>query len=180
MTGQSETKPNVKDYMQAWENEFIVNHLNPTRAPFVVAAENVTGDFHKANIMRTAEGFNFQEFWFVGKRQWDRRGAVGTQHRLPFNHAPDLNTMLETIPDSDSYTIVTLDNVPGSVSLVDYVWPEKVIMIVGEEQRGVSSEAVDIANDVLHIPMRGAVRSFSVSTAAGMAMFHYSMQRKFI
>jgi len=175
MTGQ-----NVQDWMKAWDNEYIKDYLAPTRAPFILAAESVNGCFHKANMLRTTEGFNFQEFWFVGNKQWDRRAAVGAHHRMPNHHAPDFKTMLESIPDVDSYTIVTLDNVPGSVSMVDYVWPEKVIMIVGEEQRGVSETAVDIANDVLYVPMRGAVRSFSVSTAAAMAMFHYSMQRNLI
>jgi len=167
---------NIIDYYKGWENEFIVDHLDTTRLPLSIVTENVNGDFHKANILRTAEGFNLKEFWIVGSKKWDRRAAVGSHHRMPVHYSPSLADMVVGL-DEEPY-IVTLDNVPGAVSLYDYQWPDRpVMMIVGEEQRGVSNEAIDVANDVVYIPMRGAVRSFSVSTAAGIAMNHYVMQQ---
>lgn len=165
---------NVIDYYKGWENEFIVDHLNTSRLPMSVVTENVNGDFHKANILRTAEGFNLKEFWIVGSKKWDRRASVGAHHRIPTNYAPSLTDMLDMLPNRPR--VVTLDNVPGAVSLTDYEWRPDTMMIVGEEQRGVSQEAIDIADDVVYIPMRGAVRSFSVSTAAGIAMWSYVEQ----
>jgi len=165
---------NVIDYYKGWENEFIVDHLDTSRLPMSVVTENVSGDFHKANILRTAEGFNLKEFWIVGSKKWDRRAAVGAHHRMPVRYSASLADMVFSL-DAEPY-IVTLDNVPGAVSLYDYEWKPNTMMIVGEEQRGVSNDAIDIANDVVYIPMRGAVRSFSVSTAAGIAMSSYVQQ----
>ncbi len=162
---------NVIDYYKGWGNEFIVDHLYTNRLPMSVVTENVSGDFHKANILRTAEGFNLKDLWIVGSKKWDRRAAVGAHHRIPTNYAASLDDMLQMIPNRPR--IVTLDNVPGAVSLYDYEWAENTMMIVGEEQRGVSQKALDVADDVVYIPMRGAVRSFSVSTAAGIAMADY-------
>jgi tRNA G18 (ribose-2'-O)-methylase SpoU len=46
----------------------------------------------------------------------------------------------------------------------------------GEEQRGLSAEALLLADDIVYIPMRGSVRSFNVGTASGIAMYDYCMK----
>ncbi len=165
---------NIVDWYKNKCGDHIAEDLEKTRSDLIVVAENISYDFHKGNILRTAEGFNIRDFWIVGNKRWDRRSAVGCQNRLPPKYAPDLVTAFKQIPDD--YTIVTLDNVPGARSMYSYTFKPKTVIIVGEEGRGVSQEAVDLADDVVEIPMNGAVRSLSVSTAAGIAMGFYQRQ----
>lgn len=165
------TGKNVIDWYKEYDDEFIISDLDQTRAPLMVATENVNGDFHKANILRSAEGFNLHSFAVVGNKKVDMRAAVGTQHRMKPNHFETLPEFIETVPQG--YSIVTVDNVPGAISLTDHIWNPRSVLIFGEEQRGVSTEALDVADHVVYIPMRGAVRSFSVSTAAGIVMWDY-------
>jgi tRNA G18 (ribose-2'-O)-methylase SpoU len=168
---------NIADKYKHMSEEDIKADLGETRYPLIIACESVNGDFHKANIIRTAEGFNCDSVWIVGNKKWDKRGAVGAYNRIDVRYATELEQVVEFVKP-DPYEIVALDNVDGAVPLDNkFDWyPFPTILVVGEEQRGLSQKALDMAHRTAYIPIRGAVRSFSVSTAAGMAMFHYSQQ----
>lgn len=161
---------NVIDYYQDWYDEDITADLMPSRLPLKIACESVNGDFHKANILRTAEGFNLEAFYLIGDKRWDRRGAVGAHHRLIPTVIDDLQQLKVAEPTA---RFVAVDNVYSAKSIYNYIWQDNTVMIFGEEQRGLSQEAIDMADDIVYVPMRGAVRSFSVSTAAGMLIFDY-------
>lgn len=161
---------NVVDYLQAYDDEFIKEHLAPTRLPMEVVCENITGDFNKSSVVRSAEGFNLAQVWIYGNKKWDRRGAVGAHNRINVGHRDSYDHFPQRL---GSYRVVALDNVPGAVPIHTYTWEPKTILIVGEEQRGVSQRGLDIADDVVYIPMLGAVRSFNVASAASIAMYDY-------
>ncbi len=173
--GVEEDTRNVTDSYKGCHDMCIVANMQTKSLDIIIVTESVNYDFHKGNILRTAEGFNLREFWIVGKKKWDKRPAVGSYNRMKPRFADTLDEMMAQVPLG--YTVVTLDNVPGSVSMIDFVWPDKTILIVGEEGRGVSQQAIDIADKVVYIPMAGSVRSFSVSTAAGMAIYDYCRTR---
>jgi tRNA (guanosine-2'-O-)-methyltransferase len=69
---------------------------------------------------------------------------------------------------------------PNATAIHEFEWPEKTLMMFGEEQRGLSEEALALADHVVYIPMRGSVRSFNVGTASGIAMYDYSMKVKML
>ena len=50
-------------------------------------------------------------------------------------------------------------------------------MLFGEEQRGLSKEALALADHVVYIPMWGSVRSLNVGTSSGIAMYDYAMKK---
>ncbi len=166
---------NVIDYYQDWYDEDIRDDLTPSRLPLVVVCENISGDFNKSCVLRTAEGFNLSEFWLLGDKKMDMRGTVGAHHRLPVKHSDSIYNFLRNDLDllKLGYRFVALDNVDGAIPIQEYQWERNSVLFVGEEQRGLSQNTLDTADDTVYIPMRGAVRSFNVATAAGMAMFDY-------
>lgn len=165
------TMKNVVDYLQSYDDEFIRDFLAPSRLPMQVACENISGDFNKSSVIRSAEGFNLSKVWLVGDKKWDRRGAVGAHNRIPWEHRESLSEL-----PTDGYRVVALDNIPGAIPIHLYRWNPKTILVVGEERRGVSSEGIESADDVVYIPMMGAVRSFNVASAASMAMYDYALK----
>ena len=167
---------NVVDWYQDWHDDDIIADLDKTRMPVSVACENVNGDFHKANILRTLEAFNGYDFYLVGGKKMDMRAAVGTQNRIKPKKFDDFEGLKseEAWRRLDYRRWIAVDNVEGAKSIYDYHIPKTALFIFGEEQRGLSEEALDKAHDTVYIPMYGAVRSLSVSTAAGIVLAEYN------
>lgn len=169
---QHQDKRNVVDWFKGMDDADIRADLDSRRGELIVATENVASDFHKGNILRTVEGFNAGIFQVIGRKSLDTRACVGTQKRLP----PEFYKHYRDFEIPEGYRVVTCDNIPGAVSMWDYEFQPKTLMIFGEEHRGVTQDAIDLADDVVYVPMFGAVRSFSVSTAAGMMIGEYMRQ----
>lgn len=170
---EAKMKKNVIDYYKEWETDQIKADLDRNRLPFTTAFENISGDFNKATGMRNANAFMSKEVWIVGQKKWDRRGAVGTHNYMHLKHANSLNEIWLNNPIIRSMRWVVVDNLPGAIKLNNYEWKENSFIVFGEEQRGVSSEAISLADDIIYIPQLGSVRSLNVGTASGIIMYDY-------
>lgn len=166
---------NVIDFYKSWETDAIKADLDTNRLPFITAFEHVNGDFNKATGIRNNNAFGGREIWIVGSRgkRYDKRGTVGTHHYEHVKFADSWFSCLEGIPDRSEYVLVAFDNVYGSRDLDGFDWPVNSIMMFGEEQRGLSDEALSMADHIVSIPMRGSVRSLNVGTCSGIAMYDY-------
>ncbi|HET8687102.1 MAG TPA: TrmH family RNA methyltransferase [Methanosarcina sp.] len=166
---------NVQDEFKGMSVESIRKSLAPKRLPFISVFENVNGDFNKSSAVRNHNGFCGQEIWFVGNKKWDKRGAVGTHHYENIRYFSSWREVAETrlADDISEYEWVAIDNIEGAEPLDKFLWSEKTIMIYGEEQRGLSDEAITLCDRIVYIPMRGSVRSLNVATASGIVMYDY-------
>jgi tRNA G18 (ribose-2'-O)-methylase SpoU len=173
---------NVIDFYKEWELDAIRADLDTHRLPFITAFEHVNGDFNKATGIRNTNGFLGREVWIVGERakRYDKRGTVGTHHYEHVKYANTWGEVFQGIHDIHDYIFVAVDNVADARPIQTYDWPEKVVMMFGEEQRGLSEEALAMADDIVYIPMRGSVRSFNVGTASGIVMYDYCMKNLMI
>ena len=76
---------NVVDDYRYWRHEAIVEDLDRRRHPFHVAVENWEHDFNIGSVVRNANAFLAGAVHIIGKRKWNRRGAMVTdryQHIL--------------------------------------------------------------------------------------------------
>lgn len=80
---------NVADRYRYWRLEAIVADLDRTRHRFHVAIENWEHDFNIGSVVRTANAFNAAAFHIVGRRRWNRRGAMVTDRYQHEYHHPD-------------------------------------------------------------------------------------------
>src|SRR5262245_35465253 len=69
---------NVVDRYRYWSREAIVADLDTRRHAFHVAIENWQHDMNIGTVVRTANAFLAAEVHIVGKRRWNRRGAMVT------------------------------------------------------------------------------------------------------
>ena len=150
-------------------------HLNEKRAEYTSVFINLEKDFNKAVGVRNHNAFAGKDIWFVGKKQWDRRGAVGTYHYEDVHHAANWEIFMENKPDGP---IICLENIggPKQVSLLDFVLPKNAIFVYGEEKSGIPEYILKDADYILSIPMWGSVRSLNVSVASGIIMYEYRRQ----
>lgn len=158
---------NVIDYYKYWETEAIKTNLDTKRHNFSVLCQNIAGDFNIGSIIRNANAFLAKEVFIYGRKQWDRRGAVGTHKYSNLSNVKEINEL----PRID---IIAIDNVDGALPIDKFRWPDShFIMAFGEEQIGLTSEILNLATVKLYIPQYGSVRSLNVGCASAIAMYDY-------
>lgn len=166
---------NVADRYRYWRVEAIVAELDTRRHDFAVAIENWQHDANIGTVVRTANAFNAAEVVIVGRRRWNRRGAMVTDRYLHVHHVPDVAALSRHAVTTDR-TIVAVDNLPGAVPIETAVLPRRALLLFGQEGPGLSDEAQVAAQMGLSIAQFGSTRSINAGVAAGIAMHAWIRQ----
>ena len=165
---------NILDRYKGWTNDLIRKELDNNSLPFAVCMEHLQGDFNIGSVLRSANGLGAEKMFYLGKRQWDRRGAVGTQNYTNIKHI-NRDGLTEL---SKTYNLVALENVNGAVPITSFKWPKRPLILIGEEGAGLSQSLLDFSDYIVEIPMRGSVRSFNAAVAASIAMYDFVQKFK--
>ena len=166
---------NVLDHYRYWKVEAIVADLDTKRHPLQIAIENWQHDLNIGSVVRTANAFNVSHVHIVGKRDWNRRGAMVTDKYLHVVHHPTVEDFAKWCQEN-STPIIGIDNLPISKKLENYSLPEKCVLFFGQVGAGMSDEAVAICSVVLAIEQYGSTRSMNASAAGAIAMYAWAMQ----
>jgi tRNA G18 (ribose-2'-O)-methylase SpoU len=160
---------NVLDRYRYWTVEAIVADLDVRRHPFHVAIENWEHDRNIGTVVRTANAFLAAEVHIVGRRRWNRRGAMMTD---VYQHVRHHRSVAELVAwaAADGLPLVGVDNLPGAIPIESAEIPESVVMLFGQEGPGLSAAARDAVDAVLSISQFGSTRSINAGVAAGIAM----------
>lgn len=160
---------NVEDRYRYWRHDAIVADLDTRRHALHVAVENWEHDFNIGSIIRTANAFNVGAFHIVGRRRWNRRGAMVTDRYQHEHHHTEVAGLLAWARAQD-YAVIAVDNVPDSVPLETFDLPRRCVLVFGQEGPGLSVEALAGAQAVVHITQFGSTRSINAGAAAAIAM----------
>jgi tRNA G18 (ribose-2'-O)-methylase SpoU len=160
---------NVVDRFRYWSVEAIVAELDTRRHGFSVAIENWQHDMNIGSIVRTANAFLAETVHIVGRKRWNKRGAMVTDR---YQHIVHHETIAELVAFAreTGRVIVAVDNVPGSVDVGDFGFPERCILLFGQEGPGLTADALDAADAVVEIRQFGSTRSLNAGAAAAIVM----------
>lgn len=169
---------NVIDRYRYWRLEAIIADLDTTRHALHVGIENFAHDMNIGSVVRTANAFNVGQVHIIGKRRWNRRGAMVTEKYQHVSHHESIDELLAWC-DTEELPIIGIDNVPGSVALETYDLPERCLMLFGQEGPGLSAEALRSCESVLSIAQYGSTRSINAGAAAAIAMHAWIRRHPF-
>ena len=163
---------NVLDVYRYWSVEAIVADLDTRRHPFHVAIENWEHDRNIGTVVRTANAFLAAEVHIVGKRKWNRRGAMMTDVYQHVRHHESIESLLDwtAAHDDGPLPVIGVDNLPGSVPIESTELPQRCLLLFGQEGPGLSAAAHAAAEQVCSIAQFGSTRSINAGVAAGIAM----------
>jgi len=169
---------NVVDRYRYWTVQAVVADLDTERAGVHVAIENWSHDLNIGSVVRTANAVNAAGVHVVGKRRWNRRGAMVTDRYLHVHHHPDA-AVLAAWARGEGLPVVGLDNVPGAIPLETTELPERVVVLFGQEGSGLTDEAVAVCDQVLHIAQYGSTRSLNAGAAAAIVLHAWVRRWRF-
>ncbi|WP_082561933.1 TrmH family RNA methyltransferase [Microbacterium sp. Root61] len=163
---------NVIDRYRYWSMDAIVSDLDQHRHGFHVAIENWQHDMNIGSIVRSANAFLADTVHIIGRRRWNRRGAMVTDRYQHVVHHEDVATFAAWAQAED-LPIVAVDNVPGSVAVDRADLPQRCVLLFGQEGPGLSPEALVAASGVVEITQYGSTRSINASAAAAVVMYEW-------
>jgi tRNA G18 (ribose-2'-O)-methylase SpoU len=163
---------NVVDRYRYWRVEAIVADLDTRRHPFHVAIENWQHDLNIGTVVRTANAFLAAEVHIVGRRRWNRRGAMVTDRYQHIRYHADA-AALGTWAAAEQLPVIGVDNLPGAQLITDVDLPQACVLLFGQEGPGLSPDAVAVCSTVVHVPQFGSTRSVNAGVASGIAMYEW-------
>ncbi|NNU27401.1 TrmH family RNA methyltransferase [Isoptericola sediminis] len=169
---------NVVDAYRYWSVEAIVADMDRRRPPdrqLHVAIENWAHDLNIGSVVRTANAFNVAGVHIVGRRRWNRRGAMVTDRYLHVQHHPDAESFAAWAA-GERLPVVGVDNVPGSVALERRELPPRCVLLLGQESDGLTPQAQAVCDVVVHITQHGSTRSLNAGAAAAIALHAWASQ----
>ncbi|MGI8578298.1 MAG: TrmH family RNA methyltransferase [Nocardioidaceae bacterium] len=166
---------NVVDRYRYWRHEAIVADLDSRRHGFHVAIENWQHDFNIGSVVRTANAFLAAEVHIVGRKRWNRRGAMVTDRYQHVRHHESVSELTRWA-QHDDLPLLGIDNLPGSVSLEVSTLPRQCVLVFGQEGSGLSDQMRAACHVTLSIAQFGSTRSINAGAAAAIAMHAWVRQ----
>ena len=167
---------NVIDRYRYWTMEAIVADLDEKRHPFHVAIENWQHDMNIGSIVRSANAFGADTVHIVGRKRWNKRGAMVTDRYQHVLHHDTVEAFAAWAEEAQ-LPVIAIDNVPGSVIIETFEFPARCVLLFGQEGPGLSDAAIAAARSVVEISQFGSTRSINASAAAAVAMHAWILQR---
>lgn len=166
---------NLIDEFKGKTNEQVFDALSKTRQDLEIAIENVEHDFNIGSIVRTANSFNVKKVHIIGRKKYNRRGAMCTDKYLEIVHHASLEEFLET---QEGREIVAIENNVAAAPLHEKEFRDNTTLVFGSENNGITPELLQKAHDVRYIESFGSTRSVNVGAAAAIAMYEWTRQTK--
>ncbi len=177
LTIQNDTR-NVVDKYRGLTVSEIKSDLNKSRHSFHIAVENFQHDFNIGTIARNANAFNAAGIHIIGKKHWNRRGAMKTEAYMNVFHHKTVADFISWAKEN-GLILIAIDNQKGSKNLQDSELPKKSVLIFGNESDGLSKEMIEACKQMIAIEQFGSTRSVNVGVASGILMYEF-VRRNYI
>lgn len=162
---------NLIDKFKGLPNEEIISELDKSRIPIEIAIENLAHDFNIGTIVRNANAFNVSRVHIIGKRKYNRRGAMVTDKYLHIDHFATVDEFIADAHERGMIVVAVDNNRPESKPLAEVKLVPNSILVFGSESDGISQELLDAANQAFYIEQLGSTRSINVGCASAIAMY---------
>lgn len=159
---------NVVDKYRGMTVEAIKADLDTSRHSLHIAIENLERDFNIGTIVRNANAFNVSAVHIIGRKQWNKRGAMVTDRYMNMYYHP---TVADFVASVNGHTIIGVDNIEGSQPITASDLPIDTVMVFGSEGPGLSEEMIAACENIVAIEQFGSTRSVNVGVASGIAMY---------
>ena len=147
-----------------------------------VLLDNIRSAWNVGSILRSADGFGFTRAYLCGvtpapNTDAARKTALGAENYVEWTQHKDA-VILATALKKEGWKILALEESPRAQSIGQVSNSLRAVLIVGSEVTGVDPELLDLADEILYIPMRGRKRSFNAANAFAVAAYALSQLHK--
>jgi tRNA G18 (ribose-2'-O)-methylase SpoU len=146
-----------------------------------VLCDNIRSPFNVGSIIRSAECFAFSKvlLWGISANMENaklQRASQGAEAFIPVERFAALANLQAYLGErrAQGYNIIAVEKTPDAQSLADDFPHGPSVIIMGNEEFGVSQELLALADKYLMIPILGHKNSLNVGTAFGIIAYRFS------
>jgi tRNA G18 (ribose-2'-O)-methylase SpoU len=166
---------NVADRYRYWTVDAIVADLDRRRHAFHVAIENWQHDLNIGSVVRTANAFLAAEVHVVGRKRWNRRGAMVTDRYQHIRHHPEVDA-IAAWARAAGLPLIGIENGPGAEQIESACLPRRCVLVFGQEGAGLTPAMEAVCARTFAIAQFGSTRSINAGAAAAIAMHTWIRQ----
>jgi tRNA G18 (ribose-2'-O)-methylase SpoU len=165
-----ETVPNIQ-----------LNHSHHQATPFrcrlCFLSDDVDSPVNVGSFFRIADALGVEKIYLAGSscvppNPKIKKDSRSTDKYVAYSHSDDVRALVTQLK-ADGYKIVCLEITSISTSIEDFnASPgEKICLVLGSEDKGVSQQLLDMSDATIHIPMLGTNSSMNVASACAIATY---------
>ncbi len=156
-----------------YPTDVVKAELNRLRHPFRIAISRFKNPFNIGAIIRTAHSFLAQEIILIGDAPYYKRASMGMEKYENLVEVPSDEAFVELAQQS-RWNLVAFEKDRAQVGLWEATFPQACVLVMGNEDSGLSDVILDAAHSIVGIPMFGVNHSYPVSVASGIAMAEWT------
>jgi len=146
-------------------------------------AHDIRSLHNVGSLFRSSDTFGVEKIYLTGitgtpPRKEIAKVALGSEHRVPWEQRENTLELIREL-QMQGWFICALETNKEAKSLLEVKRKNgKIVLLVGNEVEGLSSEFCTACDAIAEIPMPGVKRSLNVSVAAGIALFWFGTQMR--
>ena len=149
--------------------------------PITLLCENVSNAPNIGSLFRIADAFGIQEIIFCGEKiaipsRKMQKTSRATEKYVAFKVEQNIHKVLEQ--NKNTHQIIALEITDKSTALKNtkFKTNKPIILVIGDENFGVSEEVLKICNQIVHINMYGENSSMNVVQATNIVLYEITKQ----
>jgi tRNA (guanosine-2'-O-)-methyltransferase len=171
--------------MEVTDRQEKIDKVIANRREGVVVLQDIHDPHNAAAVWRSADAMGWQKIYLIFEKEKEfnpkkmgRESSASANKWLDFKIFKSTKECFDEL-HKDGYEIFAtiLDKEAKTLESVDMGGWQKVAIVMGNEHRGLSDEAVKLADQKVYIPMRGMVQSLNLSVSAAICLYEVERQR---
>ncbi len=159
--------------------------IHQTQTDLTVVLENIFDPLNISAVLRSCDAVGVREVFVVyTKKYLDKRGLVlgkrtsgGTFKWTDVYFFEDLEECFRRVRERYGRILATFPPGDGVLSLYDYDFSQPTALLFGNEDEGISAEALALCDGAFTIPQSGFAESLNISVACAVTLFEAKRQR---
>jgi len=155
-----------------------IAEITENRTPIALLCDHLTDPANLGILFRLADAARLQEIIFFNSFDFEITPKINRISRQTVQYVPHriLSTFSEIKELKNNYQIVALEYTNQSISIEKFSPKRPVLLILGNEQAGVSNQLLEWIEQSVHLPMEGINSSMNVAMAAGIAVYQLKLR----
>lgn len=172
----------IKGFEYTDINDLIRSARNSEEKILFIAIDHITDEGNLGGILRTASFFGVNGLILPRDRSAKVSGGAIKRSSGGYAHVPvslvvNLGRTIDMLNKEGFWIIGTSDK--GKETIYEFDWGRDLLLVVGSEEKGISSSILKRCHQVLKIPSHGNIDALNVSVAAGVILSEISRQRNY-
>jgi len=169
------------------DDEFIIltndeHQKENVKIPLYLILDDLRSAFNVGSIFRSAECFGVSHIYLCGYTPTPenikvQKTAMGTEKHVSWSSHSSVKEVIAELK-KDDFTIYALETTTNSKNISKIKFKKTTALILGNEALGISKETLELADEIVQIPLSGWKNSLNVGVCTAICCYEISKQWK--